>query len=120
MLEVLGLGAPGWLSRLSTQLLLLRQVIISESWDQAQHQSLSSARSLPKILSPLFPSPTLLLLWSHAFPLSNKEDLKKKKKKEVIGLVVKKNATSEVKRGITVNRISKPQGTQSINNLTEP
>lgn len=35
MLEVLGLGAPGWRSRLSIRLLRLGQVIISESWGQA-------------------------------------------------------------------------------------
>ena len=49
---------PGWLSKLSVQLFILAQVMISESWDQAQCQALHWAWSLLKILSfPLLLSP---------------------------------------------------------------
>ena len=33
-------GAPGWLSRLSVQLLISAQVMIPRSWDQASQQAL--------------------------------------------------------------------------------
>lgn len=32
-------GVPGWLSRLSIQLLVSPQVVISGSWDGAQHRT---------------------------------------------------------------------------------
>ena len=33
-------GAPGWLSRLSVQLLISAQVLISQLWDRAPHVAL--------------------------------------------------------------------------------
>ena len=45
------LGAPGWLKRLSTWLLILPQVMISESLDEVSHQILHWF--LLKILSPI-------------------------------------------------------------------
>ena len=47
---------PGWLSRLGCQLLISAQVMISGSWDQAQHWApCSVGSSLNDFLSP-FPS----------------------------------------------------------------
>ena len=51
IIKSLSLGAPGWLSQLSFQLLILTQVLISWSWDQALHQAQHWAWSLLKILS---------------------------------------------------------------------
>ena len=51
------LGAPGWFSQLGVQFLILGQVVISESQDQALHWALCSAHSvlvpLPLLLPPV-------------------------------------------------------------------
>lgn len=62
MLEVLGLGAPGWLRRLSIRLSVAGQVVISESWfkpnvrlelsKESAEESLPSL-SLPHLAPPL-------------------------------------------------------------------
>ena len=66
--------APGWLNQLSIQLLVLAQVLISWSWDQAQHWALllSTESALD-----YFPSPSLL---THALAFSkiNKISIKLK------------------------------------------
>ena len=46
-------GAPGWLRRLSIQLLVSAQVMISGAWDGAPHQSPRSARHLSEDSLPL-------------------------------------------------------------------
>ena len=79
------IGVPGWLSQLSIWLLILAQVMISESWDWALSQTLCSAWSLLEILSPsLFPSMPLSLfelLWAHSI---SKRQINLKKRREKI------------------------------------
>ena len=53
--------APGWLSQLSLQLLILAQVMISELWDRALPGALSSVWSLFISLSTLPPAHTVSL-----------------------------------------------------------
>ena len=76
-LKKVGLGAPGWLSRLSIRLLILAQVMTSRFTGQSSASgSVLTARSLPGILSlPLsLPLPRLhtfsLFPCLHAFSLS--------------------------------------------------
>ena len=52
-------GAPGWLSQLSSQLLVSAQVMISQSWDRAPHRALCR---VPNLLKFLVPSCSALLL----------------------------------------------------------
>ena len=61
------LGAPGWLSWLSVRHLILAQVRISQSWDQALHQALCWAWSLLGMCS-------LSLSLSPAHSLSKKQN----------------------------------------------
>ena len=58
-LKGLGRGAPGWLSWLNVWLLILAQVMISQTWDQAPRWALHCVWTLIKILSP---SPHLHML----------------------------------------------------------
>ena len=75
-LEVPQLGAPGWLSWLSIQLLILAQVMTSGSRAQALHQALHSAKSLLEILSLSLPLPLLLpCSCATSLSLSNKHIL---------------------------------------------
>ena len=71
-------GAPGWLSWLSIQLLISVQVMISPSWDGAPGCALCWAWSLLKILF-LCPSPACTYALSHS--------LSKEKKKLVDNLL---------------------------------
>ena len=61
-LKYLQIGVLGWCSQLSFWLLVLAQVMISQSWDQPPHLAWCLAQSLLEFLSPSPSAPTTPLL----------------------------------------------------------
>ena len=94
------IGAPGWPSWLSVQLLILAQVMILGLWDQALHRVPCWVWSLFKILSflLLLPAPSTsacACTFTHVHPLSLSQKIKSNQIKNILWCGQMKNLLGE-------------------------